>query len=743
MIAFRIALRVLRRDRRTRTSAILMGVGVAVATGLMLVLVSLPGAAQARVDRAAWQEPSAADFVGEAGEAVMSLTISEDSYDDRTITRVDVAAHGDASEIALPPGIERFPAPGEVLMSPALRELSAGLPASVLAERYPGEVVGLLGAEALTHPDQLAVLVGHTEDELGSMAMQVGGFAEAGDAWDPTLDLLAGVGVVVLLVPSLVLVASAARLTASRREQRLAALRLAGATPRQVVGMVAGENAIAAVGGALLGWAVSPLARWAASHVPWEGGTWQASDFVTSPVLTLAVVVTIPLLVLLAAVVGLWRVVRTPLGAARSERPRRPHWVRLLSLPVAAVVFFVLLRNISDALGVLLLVGALALIIASSMLIGPFVTAAIGSVFSRAWRRPSMLLAGRRLRHDPKGAYRASAGVVLAVFTGSMALTVLPSIETLAGSSSPFRDSALYVNAYDDAASVAERTNAALARYGIEERAEQISVVELALDGRSQEAYVVECESARRLLRVDPGDACDAEPGVYVTGMSEPVEDATVANFGEPGTPLAEGTPAYEIRADTDGSTMPPLIDPAVLPSGMEPTQAIVAVAATSETADVVRTALGRAGNGLEVQSVPDLLASQQAQLDDLRRVTVIGLIAAALLSGCSAAITTAGSVMDRRRTFGALMAAGTPVRVLGRALRTEAAMPALVATIGAGVTGVVVGGGLAWLFTASTPVVTPWALAPVVLGIGTALIAASVCTPALKRVSGEPLSDD
>ncbi|EHY89595.1 hypothetical protein, partial [Saccharomonospora azurea] len=74
---------------------------------------------------------------------------------------------------------------------------------------------------------------------------------------------------------------------------------------------------------------------------------------------------------------------------------------------------------------------------------------------------------------------------------------------------------------------------------------------------------------------------------------------------------------------------------------------------------------------------------------------------------------------------------------------RAEAAAPALVATVGAGATGVVVGGGLAWLFTASMPVVTPWALAPVVLGAGTALIAASVCVPALRRVSAEPLSDD
>src|SRR5207302_5248052 len=129
------------------------------------------------------------------------------------------------------------------------------------------------------------------------------------------------------------------------------------------------------------------------------------------------------------------------------------------------------------------------------------------------------------------------------------------------------------------------------------------------------------------------------------------------------------------------------------------------------------------------------------------RRVTVIGLVAAALLAGCSAAIATAGSVMDRRRTFGALMAAGTPVRVLSRALRAEAALPALVATVGSGVAGMAVGIGL---FTFAmrghggvSAVLTPWLLAPVVLGVLVAVLAASVCTPALKRVQAEPLADE
>ncbi|GAA2633757.1 hypothetical protein [Streptomyces vastus] len=59
---------------------------------------------------------------------------------------------------------------------------------------------------------------------------------------------MAVLGVALLVMPVIVLAAAAGRLGAARREQRLAALRLAGATPRQIIAMTAAEAA--AVGGA-------------------------------------------------------------------------------------------------------------------------------------------------------------------------------------------------------------------------------------------------------------------------------------------------------------------------------------------------------------------------------------------------------------------------------------------------------------------------------------------------------------
>ena len=60
-----------------------------------------------------------------------------------------------------------------------------------------------------------------------------------------------GVTAVALLFPVLVFIGTATRLSAARREQRFAAMRLVGATPRQISVVAAVESTVAAVAGTL------------------------------------------------------------------------------------------------------------------------------------------------------------------------------------------------------------------------------------------------------------------------------------------------------------------------------------------------------------------------------------------------------------------------------------------------------------------------------------------------------------
>ncbi|WAL65677.1 ABC transporter permease [Amycolatopsis cynarae] len=728
-----LAFRVLRADRRTRVSTLLIAVGVAIATGLVLLLMSLPQATKARAVRTVWTATYSS-----SAPATMMFAKSDDFTEGDPMTRVDLAAKTDPAAIALPPGLPRFPRPGEVLVSPALLERMHKLSPAQLADRFPGRVVGTLTDQALAFPGELVAVVGHTPDSMPSEAAALPGFhgSEHTDG-DPSLNLLAWVGIVVLLVPSLALVGSSSRLIATRRERRLAAFRLAGATPGQVTAIVAAETGIAAVVGALLGLAVSPVLRWLATFVPWGGGTWLAGDFRLPLAETVSIVAGMPVLVVLAAVLGLRRVMRNPIGAASAQTPKPLRAWRLLAVPLTGVAFYLsVTMKIEAPLGV----SALFLLLGSVLVVGPWLTYAAGRIFVRLWRRPSGLLAGRRLLDDPRGAYRASAGVVLAVLVGSMALTLMACFEGMSGGGGSFRDPVLLTYPENDqAAALVSRVDAQLARYGQRARAVALAEVSLTRGGSHYRALVVPCEQAGQLLRVEVG--CLGTPAVYLPSGAGNIRIAG----HEPPLPLAEGVRVGGFHALDSDVMISGIVDPAVLPAGVVPEQTIVAVATTGSDPEVVRTALGAGGDSVFGRDT--FLAKQDSQLGDLRRVTVIGLVVAGALAGASAAISTTGSVLDRRRTFGALIAAGTPVPVLSRALRAEAALPALVATVGAGGMGVLVGLGLFHLVQMARPgaaaAVTAWAGTPVVLGIGVALLAASVCTPALNRVRAEPLSDE
>jgi MFS family permease len=747
--SLQIALRVLRVDRRTRTSAILTAIGVAVATGLVLLLATLPFATEHREQRALWQGDNFYSRNSD-GPAKLLYSASKDYFDGQQIIRVDVALAPGATSagLELPAGVPQLPGPGETVVSPALGRLLQANPAARLGDRF-GKPVGALGDDGLRFPEQLVALIGHSPDAMPEASSQVAGFPKGEARPDGLLMLLSWVGIIVLLVPSLVLVASSARLTAARRERRLAALRLAGATPGQVTNMVAAETTLSAGIGALLGLLLSPALHGLASFVPWAGGTWQAADFVLPVGLTVFIVVAIPVLVVLAGVLGLRRVLKNPLFATGGHTKKPLRWWRLLALPAAGLFFLYAVTTAEDSGGITMVMAGLFLLVGSAAIVGPWVTSAVGGTFVRIWRRPSSLLAGRRLRDDPKSAYRASAGIVLAVFAGSMALTLLPTFESMAGGGRSFQDSVLYVDTdAQHASKIVDQANASLQKYGQAEKAVAVGEVYL-VQGEGRErtghrALVMSCADAVKLTRFGlTAENCTGGPAVFGDSALDLAQYKIADNWEGAAVAVRSGTRAEAIHLPDADLSSTSIIDPAALPAGLAPKYVTVVAPTTDANREIVRTALAGPAAGEEIGSRDQYLFNQQTELGDLRRVTVIGLLAAGILAGCSAAVATAGSVMDRRRTFGALMAAGTPVRVLSRALRMEAALPALVATIGAGIVGVLVGVGLYSMVDPRGIVLSPWLLAPVVLGVGVALLGASVCTPALKRVQAEPLAEE
>ncbi|MGV9773716.1 FtsX-like permease family protein [Streptosporangium sp. NPDC003464] len=403
--------------RRGLLGAGLTVAAVAVSTALLLFAVAVNMAFQGRADREAWRNPVAA-----TGKAVAVEAVHADYVRDQRITVVDLAALEPGA--APPPGLARFPAPGEVWFSPALAELAGELPAGQLAGRFPEKVGGTVGDEALVHPGELVAVRGQVPDapimtvepaddpRAGIGPVRISGFAgqPTGDAQAyMALGLIASV---LMVVPLLVFGGAAARLTVARRDQRLAALRLVGATPGQVVAMTVAEAVITAFGGAVLGMALYGLGVPLLTGIEIAGGSWFLSDLWPGVLAVLGVLVAVPLLVGLSAVVGLRRVVVSPLGVAKRETPPAMRFVRVVAL--LAILAVVPALGLGAAVGVVAVVLGLAFLAIN--LAGPWVVGMLGRIVSRMARGPARLLAGRRLVDDPKAAWRTVSGVALTGF---------------------------------------------------------------------------------------------------------------------------------------------------------------------------------------------------------------------------------------------------------------------------------------------------------------------------------------
>ncbi|WP_214325641.1 FtsX-like permease family protein [Nonomuraea sediminis] len=387
---------------------------VAISTALLLFAVAANFAFAARGERGAWRNPVA------AADPVAVEAPRYDYVRDKPITVIDLAAL--RSGVRPPPGMDNFPQPGEVWLSPALAKLARELPADQLADRYKG-VKGVLGDDALVYPDELVAVVGHRPDDPAMTAKRSLAAAPAPPAKIANFDgrfsdeaqgyrILALIASVLMVVPLLVFGGAAARLTVARRDQRLAALRLVGATPGQVVGMTAAEAVIVAFAGSLLGTAAYAVATPLLSRIPMQGGAWFAGDLWPHPLAMLGVLVAVPLLVGLSAVVGLRRVVVSPLGVAKRETPPGMKAIRVVVLLAVLAAFPLLSRQASVAI----VAGAIGLAFLCINLVGPWVVGVIGRITAKGARRPGRLLAGRRLIDDPRSAWRTVSGVAMTGF---------------------------------------------------------------------------------------------------------------------------------------------------------------------------------------------------------------------------------------------------------------------------------------------------------------------------------------
>jgi hypothetical protein len=528
------------------------------------------------------------------------------------------------------------------------------------------------------------------------------------------LRLMFGVGAVGLLLPVVVFVSTSTRIGAARREQRFAALRLAGATPRQTNLLAAVEAGATAAAGALLGALGFALLRPYAARIEIDGHRSFVDDVQVAPWLLALILVAIPALAAGASMVSLRRLQISPLGVARRAERARPTARRLVPLVVGSAGFVVSLAAAVRGTGIERLVPVMAtfaLMIWGIVAVGPWFTVLAARAIGRTGQRASVLLAGRRLEDDPAAGFRAVSGLVLAVFVASVFSGVTPAVLHEAGDErGGLVDGTALVAAVPSGTTTAEAT--------------------AALDDAARVGA-----GGGIVLHADPDpDRPLADPAV---GRSE-TRLAVCADLAVVGLtdPCPAGGTAWVDTGGDDASVEPAPYTPAEA-AAMPAELLVVETDGSPEATDRARTAVQQALPG----TVPFLGAEADAELNrqlvQLSRVVNLALAFTLAIAGCSLAVAVAAGVIERKRPFSLLRLAGMRLAELQRTALLEAAAPLLLialasAALGLGTSAVIVGmaGGIPW----QPPSVGYWV--SLASGLIVALGVAAAALPLLGRTT-------
>jgi hypothetical protein len=703
---------------------VIVAAAVGIGVGLLLTVISAVNAVGVQNDRYAWLDtgtPAASAPVqgvvgvvrqqrrAASGGATTAtsrdplwLLFTTDAFDGQTIYRADVAATGPASPV--PPGIPRDPGPGQYYISPALGSLLRSAPADELADRYPGHQAGLIGQAGLPSPDSLVIVVGRSAAVMshlpgaakvtslnstppsgcGNSCQIRGGLTPKG------IDFVLSVVGLALLLPVLIFIGTATRLSAARREQRFAAMRLVGATPRQVSLIAAVESTVAAAVGVAIGFGLFFLLRIPLAGVPFTGQRFFPVELSLSLPDILVVAVGVPLAAAVAARLALRRVNISPLGVTRRVTPAPLRAWRVVPLLAGlADLGFVVVHGkpASPAGQVLVFVSGFALIMIGLVIAGPWLTMAGARVLVRRASRPGALIAARRLADDPRAAFRAVSGLILALFIFTVAATVLATQNT----EPPFvADGAaannILVDQFSNITEVSSGNQVAVGSApppsaAVLARLRQISGVQGIVEARADPGLTI--TSTQLQVQGFPAAVVSCAQLAGVAGLGRCPAGAAAAkvpaSLTDVGGNLAEFTwPAADVPARRLDSL--PLGSLDVATNGSQP--AIEQARTILENAYPTGT-----GSPPPPRTVSEYNAGGNAADNAYQQLADVVILTSLTVAGCTLAVSVAGGLADRKRPFSLLRLTGARLGMLRRVIVLESAVPLLaVAAVAIGI---------------------------------------------------------
>jgi hypothetical protein len=704
--------------REAITRLVVLAVAVGLGTGLLLAAVAATNAVTTWNSRHAWFWTGSVWVpAGSAtGMAPLWWHPGSDIFNGQTISRFDVAATGTSSPV--PPGLTHDPGPGQYYASPALAALLRATPADQLADRYPGHLAGVIGDAALPSPSSLVIIVGRSPAQLAHTpnSVRVTSISTTELGWPPprteanrhgltyappdpgggtsSIDLILSVVALAILAPVLIFIATATRMSAARREQRFAAMRLVGATRKQISLLAAIESTAAGTLGMAVGFGIFFLLRIPVAGIPFIGQPFFPGELTLHLLDILAVAIGVPVFAAVAARLALRRVRISPLGVARRATPEPPRTWRVVPLlgGLAELGFWTIHGHPTSTGGqVQAFASSFLLILVGLFIAGPWLTMAAARGMARWTSRPGTLIAARRLADDPRAAFRAVSGLVLALFITTVAVVAITTQDakdlTRWGSAAEANVLTDQVSASNPVASGGPGSGEGTAGSGPAAPAAPLTAQLRGILG----VHGVLVVRADPRLAI-PGtfhdfDASLGSSGPVPAGLVSCAQLATVPALGRcPARATTAAFPADGFNGPLSGLDATAITWPAanVRPTRLDTLGVDAINVGTNGSAPAVeraRTLLENARAYPAVSppsTISDIIAQDNSTNSDYQQLANVVILVSLPIAGCTLAAGIVAGLADRKRPFSLLRLTGARLATLRRVVALEGAVPLL-----------------------------------------------------------------
>lgn len=750
--------------------AVLAAFGVGLGVACLLFAASIPSMMQAHGARS-----DARDVVSYGGPALQRsdstilIGLVDTGWRDQGIRGQLLQPEGPHAPV--PPGVTALPAPGQLVVSPALHRLLDSPSAALLRQRLSGPIVGEIGPAGLTGPSELAFYAGSdslTVDQASVLRRDHYGEPSGGsESLNPALFLLVVIIFVVLLLPVGIFVAAAVRFGGESRDRRLAGVRLVGADAGMARRIAAGEALLSGLLGLVVGVGLFLLGRAVAPQFVLFNLSVFSADVTPSPGMAMLIAVGVPAVAVAITLLSLRRVVIEPLGVTRrAPDAKRRVWWRL-AMPVVGVALLLPLTGRAGETGggvnaTQVVAGVLLLLIGVAALLPWLVQATVRGV--RGGPVPWQL-AVRRLQLDGSTSARAVTGIAVAV-AGTIALQMLFSAVQANNTRPSGQDTQraqLYVsvpspNGWTDQPAVESRlrgtpgvtsalTNTTMTVSAAEDDNAMTSMTVGGCAALEELATLTHCRDGDVYIvkGSEPG-ALALEPGATLALGGHPT--APVGSDGQPTGPAIDERPLWTVPAAAQVVAGRPdpldgnhrdglLVTPAAAPSlALHQAELSLYLRIDSSVPDV----LDRVRNGIwainPLGTISRFLVTVQTdRFAQIQRGLSIGAVVILLLIGASLLVTVLEQLRDRRRLLAILVAFGTRRSTIAWSILWQAAVPIVLGLILAVIGGITLGAVLLQLVGERVRI--DWTIVGSVAGTaaGVVLLVTAASMPVLWRV--------